>query len=112
MRRVRAAVIHISRWPSYGTARFAPPPAPRFTRSFALLFLLPPPRVQTDQYNINLHQRMALRRPGFKFGKNREKICQNLAKWATIRQHVFAKSDKICQNFLKLTKSANIFWIN
>ena len=51
MRRVRAAVIHTSRWPSYGTARIATPP-PRIPRSFALLFPLPPPRVQTDQLYI------------------------------------------------------------
>ena len=37
MRRVRAAVIHISRWPS-----FASPPATRIT----LLFPLPPPRFE------------------------------------------------------------------
>ena len=35
---------------SYGTARFAPPPAPRITRSLALLFPLPPPRAEVVDF--------------------------------------------------------------
>ena len=80
MRRVRAAVIHISCCPSYGAARFAHPPAHRTT-----LFPPPPPRVQTDQeyrQQLRTTDRINGTAPAevFQIWKNRVKfreICQN-----------------------------------
>ena len=94
MRRVRAAVIHISRWPS-----FAPPPATRIT----LLFPLPPPRVQTDQeyrQQLRTTDRMAPNRPKFQFGK-----IQIVGKFAKIWPNGPQSANTFSQN---LTKSANV----
>ena len=87
MRRVRAAVIHISRWPSQGTASIAPPsPHP------ALLFLLPPPREKTDHFAAALQHQMAPRQP--KFG-------QNLGKFAKIRRNLVESDNIFLQNLTK-----------
>ena len=107
MRRVRAAVIHISRWPSYGTARFAPPPATRIT----LLF---PPTRPVCKRTKNIGSSSAPPIEWHRAGRNSnlEKSSENLPKSGGQIGHnpgkVAPKSGQMGrQHSSKLTKSAD-----